>query len=370
MPALQQWNLVYAEPKARCAVPRACGAFGVCSDADAATACGCARGFAPRDAASWSLGDHTGGCVRNAELRCGGNGSAAAAGSETKADRLFRMDDMRLPYGGRVAGAASSGECERACLGDCTCSAYAYNGSCVLWNGELQNLADGHGRQPSAGSLYLRLAASEFPRAKSHRRRTVGIAVGALAIACFVLAASILIVRATMARRTKNVQGLTSAEGSVISFKYSDLQSLTKNFSDKLGGGAFGSVFRGQLPDGTALAVKKLEGLRQGEKQFRAKVSTLGTIQHVNLIRLLGFCSEGGDRKLLVYEFMPNGSLADHLSARSPRPASWAMRLRVALDTARGLKYLHEESEFKVQFLHLSMTPFRWSSDKQSSAQG
>ncbi|RLN00218.1 G-type lectin S-receptor-like serine/threonine-protein kinase [Panicum miliaceum] len=201
--AWKRWNLVYAEPKARDA---------------AATACGCARGFAPRDAASWSLGDHTGGCVRNAELRCGENGSTAA-GSETKADRFFRMDDMRLPDGGRVAGVASSGECESACLGECTCFAYAYNGSCVLWDSELQNLADGYGSQPGAGSLYLRLAASEFPRAKSHRRRTVQIAVGALAIVCFVLVASILIVRATMARRTKKVQGLTSAEGSVTSFK-------------------------------------------------------------------------------------------------------------------------------------------------------
>ncbi|RLN28100.1 hypothetical protein C2845_PM05G37860 [Panicum miliaceum] len=339
--AWKRWNLVYAEPKARCAVPRACGAFGVCSDA-AATACGCARGFAPRDAASWSLGDHTGGCVRNAELRCGQNGSAAA-GSETKEDRFFRMDDIRLPDGGRVVGAASSGECERACLGDCSCSGYTYNGSCVLWNSELQNLADGYGGQPGAGSLYLRLAASEFPNAKSHRRRTVEIAVGALAVVCFVLAASILIVRATMARRTKKVQGLTSAEGSVTSFKYRDLLSLTKNFSDKLGGGAFGSVFRGQLLDGTAIAVKKLEGLRQGEKQFRAEVSTLGTIQHVNLIRLLGFCSEGGDRKLLVYEFMPNGSLDRHLFGTTLYTLSWRARYHIAVGVAKGLAYLHDK---------------------------
>ncbi|PAN19508.1 hypothetical protein PAHAL_3G278200 [Panicum hallii] len=330
--AWKRWNLVYAEPKARCAVPRTCGAFGVCSDA-AATACGCARGFAPRDAASWSLGDHTGGCVRNAELRCGENG-ITAAGSETKADRFFRMDDMRLPDGGRVAGVASSGECESACLGECTCSAYAYNGSCVLWDSELQNLADGYGSQPGAGSLYLRLAASEFPRAKSHRRRTVQIAIGALAIVCFVLVASILIVRP---------RGLTSAEGSVTSFKYRDLQSLTKNFSDKLGGGAFGSVFRGQLPDGTAIAVKKLEGLRQGEKQFRAEVSTLGTIQHVNLIRLLGFCSEGGDRKLLVYEFMPKGSLDRHLFGATLYTLSWRARYHIAVGVAKGLAYLHDK---------------------------
>ncbi|KAK8457787.1 hypothetical protein SEVIR_3G246351v4 [Setaria viridis] len=185
--AFQRWNLVYAEPKARCAVPRGCGAFGVCSDA--AAACACARGFTPRDAVSWSLGDTTGGCVRNTELQCGNNGSAAAAaaGSGTKVDRFFRMDGMRLPEDGRVTGAASSDECESACVGNCACSAYAYNGSCVLWNGELQNLEEGYGNQlAGAGSLYLRLAASEFPMARSHKRRTVEIAVGATAIVCFV----------------------------------------------------------------------------------------------------------------------------------------------------------------------------------------
>jgi serine/threonine protein kinase len=129
----------------------------------------------------------------------------------------------------------------------------------------------------------------------------------------------------------------------VTSFKYRDLQSLTKNFSDKLGGGAFGSVFRGQLPDGTAIAVKKLEGLRQGEKQFRAEVSTLGTIQHVNLIRLLGFCSEGGDRKLLVYEFMPKGSLDRHLFGATLYTLSWRARYHIAVGVAKGLAYLHDK---------------------------
>ncbi|XP_062181346.1 G-type lectin S-receptor-like serine/threonine-protein kinase At2g19130 [Phragmites australis] len=340
--ATQGWNLVYAEPKARCAVPRGCGAFGVCSEA-VSTACNCARGFRPRDAASWSLGDYTGGCVRNTELQCGKNGSGGdSSGSNAHDDRFFRLDDMRLPDDGRIAGAASSGDCERACLGDCTCSAYAYNGSCFLWHDDLQNLEDGFGGQAGAGSLYLRLAASDLPSARTHKRRTVEIAVGALAIVCFVVAASVLVVRTIMARTTK-VQGLTTAEGCVTRFKYRDLHSITKNFSDKLGGGAFGSVFRGQLPDRTAVAVKKLEGLRQGEKQFRAEVSTLGTIQHVNLIHLLGFCSEGGDRKLLVYEYMPNGSLDRHLFGATLYTLSWRARYQIAVGVAKGLAYLHDK---------------------------
>ncbi|CAN6333053.1 unnamed protein product [Urochloa humidicola] len=357
--ALQQWNLVYAEPKSRCAVPRTCGAFAVCNDA--ASSCDCARGFAPRDAAAWNAGDTTGGCVRNAELlRCGGgnNGSSETKIMQAAADRFFRMDGMRLPDGGRVAGAASSGECESACLGDCACSAYAYNGSCVLWDGDLQNMEGNYGSQmPGAGSLYLRLAASEFPKARSHKRRIIGIAVGAAAAVCLVLAASVLVVRATMARRAKRFRGLTvpTAEGRVINFKYRDLQALTKNFSDKLGGGAFGSVFRGHLPDGTPIAVKKLEGLRQGEKQFRAEVSTLGTVQHVNLIRLLGFCSEGTDTRLLVYEHMPNGSLDRHLFGAARRELGWRARHRVAVGVAKGLAYLHGECRDRI--IHCDVKP-------------
>ncbi|VAH82918.1 unnamed protein product [Triticum turgidum subsp. durum] len=137
-------------------------------------------------------------------------------------------------------------------------------------------------------------------------------------------------------------------EGSLMALTYRDMQSVTNNFSDKLGGGSFGSVFKGSLPDATAtlVAVKKLEGVRQGEKQFRAEVSTIGTIQHVNLIRLLGFCSEG-TRRLLVYEHMPNGSLDRHLFGSSSSPGhgvlSWETRYQIALGIARGLDYLHDK---------------------------
>ncbi|KAG8068702.1 hypothetical protein GUJ93_ZPchr0005g15768 [Zizania palustris] len=344
--ATQAWNLVYAEPKARCAVPRVCGAFGVCSEG-ASTACDCARGFSPRIPPNWGQGDYTGGCVRNVELQCGknssGGGGAAAGSRKAKMDRFLEMDGMRLPDDGRVAGATSSGDCKNACLLNCSCSAYAFNGSCVLWHGDLLNLQDSLGG--TAGRLYLRLAASELPGARSHSKwRITVIAVSAASIVVLVVTASVLVVRATRRRWIRaRIQGLSAGDGRVISFKYRDLQSITRNFSDKLGGGAFGSVFRGELSSCTAVAVKKLEGLRQGEKQFRAEVSTLGTVQHVNLIRLLGFCSDGGDRKLLVYEYMPNGSLDRHLFRAMPPSysLSWAARYRIALGVAKGLAYLH-----------------------------
>jgi hypothetical protein len=149
-------------------------------------------------------------------------------------------------------------------------------------------------------------------------------------------------------------------------FTFQELRSATRGFSRALmlGEGGFGCVYRGAIRGGDGgrrsvvdVAIKQLgrKGL-QGHKEWITEVNVLGVVDHRNLVKLIGYCAEDDERGmqlLLVYEFMPNGSLADHLSARSPRPASWATRLRVALDTARGLKYLHEESGFKVSLNRL-----------------
>uniref|UniRef100_A0A0D9WGJ8 Receptor-like serine/threonine-protein kinase n=1 Tax=Leersia perrieri TaxID=77586 RepID=A0A0D9WGJ8_9ORYZ len=341
-------NLVYAEPKSRCAVPRGCGAFGVCSDG--AAACGCVAG------------DRRAGTL----LNCGGKN-----GSGGEMDRFLRMDGVRLPDDGIRLDFAGGDDGETACLVDCSCSAYAFNGSCVVWRGDLLNLQDGLGGGGDGENLYLRLAASELSGVKNHHKwSTAVIAIGAASIASLAIAAAVIVVHVTRRRRIRaRIQGLSaSGDGGVISFKYSDLQFITNNFSTKLGSGAFGSVFRGTFPDdnGMAVAVKKLEGLRQGEKQFRAEVSTLATVRHVNLIRLLGFCSSSsssGDRKkLLVYEYMPHGSLDRHLFVRrpgspaTPPPLSWAARYRIAVGVAKGLAYLHGEM-CRDRVIHCNVKP-------------
>lgn len=81
------------------------------------------------------------------------------------------------------------------------------------------------------------------------------------------------------------------------------------------------------------------------------EVNVLGVVEHPNLVKLVGYCAEDDERgiqRLLIYEFMPNGSVEDHLSARSEKPLSWAMRLKIAQDAARGLAHLHEEMDFQV----------------------
>ncbi|XP_062214035.1 G-type lectin S-receptor-like serine/threonine-protein kinase At1g34300 [Phragmites australis] len=136
---------------------------------------------------------------------------------------------------------------------------------------------------------------------------------------------------------------LEYASGAPVQFSYRDLQRSTKGFKEKLGAGGFGAVYRGVLANRTVVAVKQLEGIEQGEKQFRMEVATISSTHHLNLVRLIGFCSEGRHR-LLVYEFMKNGSLDAFLFGDAPGgKMPWSTRFAVAVGTARGITYLHEE---------------------------
>ncbi|CAL9196549.1 unnamed protein product [Musa hybrid cultivar] len=156
-------------------------------------------------------------------------------------------------------------------------------------------------------------------------------------------------------------------------FTFSELRNATKNFSRSLmvGEGGFGCVYRGTIksiddPDAKIeIAVKQLnrKGLQarfflhifscSGHKEWLTEVNVLGVLEHPNLVKLVGYCAEDDERgiqRLLVYEYMPNGSVEDHLSVLSRTTLSWSMRLRVALDAARGLTHLHEEMDFQIIF--------------------
>ncbi|XP_038704626.1 probable serine/threonine-protein kinase PBL3 [Tripterygium wilfordii] len=137
-------------------------------------------------------------------------------------------------------------------------------------------------------------------------------------------------------------------------FTLNELKNCTRNFrSDSLlGEGGFGYVFKGWIDvhtlaparpgSGMVVAVKKLkpEGF-QGHKEWLTEVNYLGQLHHPNLVKLIGYCLEGENR-LLVYEFMPKGSLENHLFRKGPQPLSWAIRIKVAIGAARGLSFLHD----------------------------
>ncbi|XP_062074784.1 putative receptor protein kinase ZmPK1 [Humulus lupulus] len=135
-------------------------------------------------------------------------------------------------------------------------------------------------------------------------------------------------------------------------FSYLELKKETKGFSLEIGRGAGGIVYKAILSDNRVAAVKKLTDTNQGEVEFYAEVSTIGTLNHMNLIEMWGYCAEGKHR-LLVYEYMEHGSLAENLASNA---LDWKMRFDIAIGTARGLAYLHEECLEWV--LHCDVKPY------------
>lgn len=143
-------------------------------------------------------------------------------------------------------------------------------------------------------------------------------------------------------------------------FSFSELRHATHDFSRmlKLGEGGFGCVYKGSIKpadgkgDSIEVAIKRLnpDGV-QGHKQWVAEVQFLGIVEHPNLVKLIGYCAVDGERgiqRLLVYEYMPNKSLEDHLFDKAIPALPWQTRLQTVLGAAQGLAYLHEELEVQV----------------------
>ncbi|CAK7351243.1 unnamed protein product [Dovyalis caffra] len=140
-----------------------------------------------------------------------------------------------------------------------------------------------------------------------------------------------------------------------VRFSYQDLRVATDTFKEIIGRGGFGSVFKGVLAYGTRIAVKRLDNLEQGKKAVLAEVETIGRLHHCNLLRLIGFCSEKS-YKILVYEYMSNGSLDNWIFQNGHRPClDWQTRKKITLDIAKGLAYLHEECQQTI--IHFDIKP-------------
>ncbi|KAJ8750908.1 hypothetical protein K2173_016089 [Erythroxylum novogranatense] len=134
-------------------------------------------------------------------------------------------------------------------------------------------------------------------------------------------------------------------------FDFQTLKKATRNFNSAyfLGRGGFGPVYRGKLPDGRLVAIKKLSLGKslQGESEFVSEVRMITSIQHKNLVQLLGCCVDGPQR-LLVYEYMKNRSLDLIVNGKSNQCLDWNTRFQIILGIARGLQYLHEDSQLRI----------------------
>ncbi|XVF87783.1 hypothetical protein PTKIN_Ptkin18bG0148700 [Pterospermum kingtungense] len=126
-----------------------------------------------------------------------------------------------------------------------------------------------------------------------------------------------------------------------VEFSYEELAQATNDFSsaNKIGQGGFGSVYLAELR-GEKAAIKKMD--MQASKEFLAELKVLTHVHHLNLVRLIGYCVEGS--LFLVYEFVENGNLSQHLRQQGKEPLPWSARVQIALDSARGLEYIHEHT--------------------------
>ncbi|KAE9602267.1 hypothetical protein Lal_00049714 [Lupinus albus] len=155
---------------------------------------------------------------------------------------------------------------------------------------------------------------------------------------------------------------LRKVAGVPTKFRYKELEEATNKFQALIGKGSSASVFKGILKDGTSVAVKRIDGEERGEREFRSEVAAIAGVQHVNLVRLFGYCNAPSAPRYLVYEYVPNGSLDcwifpsnDLTNRRVGGCLPWNLRYRVAIDVAKGLSYLQHDCRSTI--LHLDVKP-------------
>ncbi|KAL5577863.1 hypothetical protein UlMin_019562 [Ulmus minor] len=263
--------------------------------------------------------------------------------------------------------------CRKACLRDCFCALAIYGGA-TCWkkrspfsNGikdstfsskALIKIRNGSSTSNSGGTGRTGTCSRKKDRLALLIIRSVLLSTSVFLNVLLLLTACVVL---WFFKRKANLHTKPNEirlEMNLRTFSYEELDKATSGFNEQLGSGAFGTVFKGVLPsdqESNLVAIKKLDSMvREGahEKEFKAEVFAIGHTNHKNLVKLIGFCNEDQHR-LLVYEFMSNGSLAS-LLFRPSRP-SWHQRMKIALDTARGLFYLHEEC--RTQIIHCDIKP-------------
>ncbi|CAA0838440.1 G-type lectin S-receptor-like serine/threonine-protein kinase SD2-5 [Striga hermonthica] len=329
-------------PRDECSRPAACDPYYACYPGNK---CQCPSGFPS--------------CKSMAAASCGGDLVSGGEGLGYFALKFVR------PF-----SKTTLDSCKSSCIGNCSCGAMFFDptsGNCFLFNEIGSMVASSTGY---ASYIKISTTGSGGGGGGASGGKHFPVVVVVIVILTVFVISGLLFAgfHFFFKKNKKNVPEspkessdednfLDSLSGMPIRFSYRDLQEATRNFSVKLGQGGFGSVYQGTLHDGTRLAVKKLEGIGQGKKEFRAEVSIIGSIHHVHLVRLRGFCAEGSHR-LLAYEYMANGSLDKWLFRKDKEGVlllDWDTRYNIAVGTAKGLAYLHEDCDVKI--VHCDIKP-------------
>lgn len=340
-----QWTVIYELPNDSCDEYSKCGPNAVCTIGDAPI-CSCLTGYTPKLPQEWAMYVWSSGCVKKKPLNC-------PKGEGFKKLKGVKVPDMLSYY---VNRSMSLDECRTKCLKSCTCTAYTNadivgkGSGCLLWYGDLldiRKLIQSSRNQ----NVFIRVMASDL----GNHKWKLWLVVAAVAAS---LSLAILLLLCFWRRRTKKCLGKTSEvqSGSEdnLELPLLDLEDITKatsSFSslNKIGEGGFGPVYKGLMSDGVQIAVKRLSrNSRQGCDEFKNEVLLIARLQHRNLVKLLGCCITGEER-MLVYEYMPNGSLDSLIFAnRAGNSLVWRRRFNVIVGVARGLLYLHRDSRLRI----------------------
>ncbi|MQM17128.1 hypothetical protein Taro_050095 [Colocasia esculenta] len=343
--ATSRWDSIWKAPRDTCDGYNRCGHNGVCNGTSPAATCGCLPGFVPRWPLEWEKGITGGGCVRQVELEClRGKGS------------FSMLTRAKLPDTSGAAMALGVGleACMAACLRNCSCTAFSSSdgSGCITWFGDLVDIRV---FEPPDTKVYLIIDAGQdlYVRQPGSTRKKEVIVV----ITVSTTVALLLLVMGVSRRQILAMQFFrkeydqdSQKDIELRAFRFSKISSATNSFSpaNKIGLGGFGTVYKGEL-DGENVAVKRLSRHSvQGLEEFKSETQLVAKLQHMNLVKLLGYCTES-EEKILVYEYMPNQSLDKFIfDPEQGRLLDWKMRFQIINGIAQGLVYLHRYSRLRV----------------------
>ncbi|XP_031738263.1 G-type lectin S-receptor-like serine/threonine-protein kinase At4g27290 [Cucumis sativus] len=340
MDDVNDWYLLYELPGDACDYYGLCGNFGVCTFSTIPR-CDCIHGYQPKSPDDWNKRRWIGGCVIRDNQTC------------KNGEGFKRISNVKLPdsSGDLVNVNMSIHDCKAACLSNCSCLAYGMmelstgGCGCLTW---FNKLVDIRILPDNGQDIYVRLAASELESDK--RKLTVVLCLSVASLISFLIFVACFIFWRRRTIKGNEVQSHEN-EAEMPLYDFSMLVNATNDFSlsNKIGEGGFGPVYKGVLPCGQEIAVKRqAEGSSQGQTELRNEVLLISKLQHRNLVKLLGFCIHQQET-LLVYEYMPNKSLDYFLFDNRKRCLlNWKKRLDIIIGIARGLLYLHRDSRLII----------------------
>ncbi|KAH0717792.1 hypothetical protein KY285_013823 [Solanum tuberosum] len=343
-----QTNDLLADFIGLCDYPTACGSLELCSNG----ICSCPGPLIK------SNDRQNNGCVEVSPVECDGQ----------RSHRMDRASDVYYFNYVDTDAAALRGtdeeSCQELCLKNCSCKVVLFryftnfsSGDCYLPSPVLSLIIDGKGRSVYESSAFIKLP-NDAEKGKSTATRRTGIIAGLTGGTVLLISLTVGILIAFNRKHTlqENNDDYSGEISGLVRFSYEQLKMATWNFQKKLGQGGFGSVYEGVIRDGQKVAVKVLDGFGQGKREFLAEVQTIGSIHHVNLVRLIGVCAEK-EHTILVYDFMSNGSLDKWIfgTTSTQFTLDWKIRRKIIHDIAKGLAYLHEECMQRI--VHLDVKP-------------